>query len=93
MSEEKARNETDLIRARLRKTIEQVLAEDPYAQKGFGELLKQAIADAEAVFDHPLKQYALFKEFGPTLISAGHPAYPRGWRRRANALAMWCCMY
>ncbi|CDG85894.1 type I restriction endonuclease subunit R [Janthinobacterium agaricidamnosum] len=62
-SEEKTRNETDIIRTRLRKTIEQELADDPYAQKVFGELLKQAIAEAEAMFDHPLKQYALFKEF------------------------------
>lgn len=62
-SKEKARNETDLIRTRLKKTIEQDLADDPYAQKVFAELLKQAIAEAEAMFDHPLKQYALFKEF------------------------------
>lgn len=62
-SEEKTRNETDMIRTRLKKTIEQNLADDPYAQKVFAELLKQAIAEAEAMFDHPLKQYALFKEF------------------------------
>jgi hypothetical protein len=29
----------------------------------FVELLKQAIAEAEAMFDHPLKQYALFRKF------------------------------
>lgn len=62
-SEEKTRNETDMIRTRLKKTIEQDLADDPYAQKVFAELLKQAIAEAEAMFDHPLKQYALFKKF------------------------------
>lgn len=62
-SEEKTRNETDMIRTRLKKTIEQDLAGDPYAQKVFAELLKQAIAEAEAMFDHPLKQYALFKKF------------------------------
>jgi type I restriction enzyme R subunit len=62
-SEEKTRNETDLIRTRLKKTIEQDLADDPYAQKVFADLLKQAIAEAEAMFDHPLKQYALFKKF------------------------------
>ncbi len=62
-SEEKTRNETDMIRTRLKKTIEQDLAEDPYAQKVFADLLKQAIAEAEAMFDHPLKQYALFKKF------------------------------
>ena len=62
-SEEKTRNETDLIRTRVKKTIEQELAGDPYAQKVFSELLKEAIAEAEALFDHPLKQYALFKAF------------------------------
>lgn len=62
-SEEKTRNETDMIRTRLKKTIEQDLADDPYAQKVFADLLKQAIAEAEAMFDHPLKQYALFKKF------------------------------
>jgi type I restriction enzyme R subunit len=62
-SEDKARNEADLIKTRMRKTIEQDLADDPYAQKVFSELLKNAIAQAEAMFDHPRKQYALFKEF------------------------------
>ena len=75
-SEEKTRNETDMIRTRLRKTIEQELAEDPYAQKVFGELLKQAIADAEAMFDHPLKQYALFKEFEQQLATGQTPGVP-----------------
>lgn len=75
-SEEKTRNETDMIRTRLRKTIEQELAEDPYAQKVFGELLKQAIAEAEAMFDHPLKQYALFQTFEQQLESRATPGVP-----------------
>ncbi len=62
-SEGKTRNETDIIRTRLKKTIEQDLADDPYAQKIFSQLLKMAIAEAEAMFDHPFKQYALFKDF------------------------------
>ena len=62
-SAEKTRNETDLIRSRVKKTIEHELADDPYAQAVFSELLKQAIAEADALFDHPLKQYALFKSF------------------------------
>lgn len=61
-SEEKTRNETDIIRSRLKKTIQQELADDPYAQAVFSELLKQAIAEAEAMFDHPYKQYMLFKD-------------------------------
>lgn len=61
-SEEKLRNETDLIKSRLKKTIEQELADDPYAQMYFSELLKLAIAEAAALFEHPFKQYALFDE-------------------------------
>jgi type I restriction enzyme R subunit len=75
-SPEKTRNETDLIRTRLRKTIEQDLAEDPYAQKVFGELLRQAIAEAEAMFDHPLKQYALFKDFEEQVAARKTPGVP-----------------
>jgi len=75
-SEEKTRNETDMIRTRLRKTIEQELTEDPYAQKVFGELLRQAIAEAEAMFDHPLKQYALFKSFEEQVASRTTPGTP-----------------
>jgi type I restriction enzyme R subunit len=60
---EKTRNETDLIRTRVKKTIEQELSDDPYAQQVFSEMLKRAIAEAEAVFDHPVKQYALFRTF------------------------------
>jgi type I restriction enzyme R subunit len=75
-SEEKTRNETDMIRTRLRKTIEQELAADPYAQKVFGELLRQAIAEAESMFDHPLKQYALFKAFEEHVDSRVAPGTP-----------------
>ncbi|MBF0183886.1 MAG: type I restriction endonuclease subunit R [Magnetococcales bacterium] len=62
-SDEKTRNETDIIRTRIKKTIEQSLADDPYAQKVFSQLLREAIAQAGALFDHPNKQYYLFKEF------------------------------
>jgi len=62
-TKEKLRNETDIIRSRLKKTIEQELADDPYAQAHFSDLLKQAIDEAAALFDHPFKQYALFKDF------------------------------
>lgn len=62
-SEEKTRNETDLIRTRVKKTIEQELSDDPYAQQVFSDMLKRAIAEADALFDHPVKQYALFSAF------------------------------
>lgn len=61
-SDEKKKNEADLIRTRLTKSIEVDLAEDPYAQAIYSELLRQAIAEAEAMFDYPGKQYDLFKD-------------------------------
>jgi type I restriction enzyme, R subunit len=86
-SEEKARNEADVIRTRVRKTIEQGLADDPYAQKVFGELLRQAIAEAEAMFEHPIKQYALFKDVEEKLASGETPGIPEdfGDNRQARA--------
>lgn len=73
---EKTRNETDLIRTRLQKTIDQDLATDPYAQKVFADLLRQAIAEAEAMFDHPMKQYALFKAFEQEVARRDVPGTP-----------------
>ena len=86
-SEEKTRNETDIIRTRLRKTIEQELAEDPYTQKVFGELLKQAIAEAEAMFDHPIKQYALFQEFEKKLDTRQTDGVPDALDEKPHAKA------
>ena len=86
-SEEKTRNETDLIRTRLRKTIEQDLAEDPYAQKVFADLLRQAIAEAEAMFDHPLKQYALFKDFEERVDARRTPGVPDALNDNPHAKA------
>lgn len=62
-SEEKTRNETDIIKTRVTRMIEQELSDDPYAQEAFSKLLRQAIEEAEKLFDHPLKQYMLFREF------------------------------
>ncbi|EPA9093325.1 type I restriction endonuclease subunit R [Enterobacter hormaechei] len=62
-SEDKTRNETDIIKTRVTRMIEQELRDDPYAQEAFSKLLRQAIEDAEKLFEHPLKQYMLFREF------------------------------
>lgn len=59
----KIRNETDIIKTRVTRMIEQELQDDPYAQEAFSKLLRQAITDAEKLFDHPLKQYMLFRDF------------------------------
>lgn len=62
-SDDKTRNETDIIKTRVTRMIEQELRDDPYAQEAFSKLLRQAIEEAEQLFDHPLKQYMLFREF------------------------------
>ncbi len=62
-SEEKARNETDLIRTRITKTIEHEMQDDPYAKEAFSALLRKVIEQTESLFDHPLKQFMLFQEF------------------------------
>ncbi|MBM68149.1 MAG: DEAD/DEAH box helicase [Haliea sp.] len=74
--DEKTRNEADTIRTRTRKTIEQDLEDDPYAKKVFSELLKKAIEEAEALFDHPTKQYALFQGFEEEVRARKTPGIP-----------------
>lgn len=74
--DEKTRNEADTIRTRTRKTIEQDLDDDPYAKKVFSELLKKAIEEAEALFDHPTKQYALFQGFEEEVRARKTPGIP-----------------
>jgi type I restriction enzyme R subunit len=91
-SDEKTRNETDMIRTRLRKTIEQELADDPYAQKVFGELLRKAIEEAEAMFDHPLKQYALFKSFEEDVAARRTPGVPLELAEQPHAQAYFGAM-
>lgn len=86
-SEEKVKNETDIIRSRVKKTIEQELADDPYAQAYFSDLLKQAIADAEAMFDHPYKQYALFKEFEEKVSNRDVEGIPNTLKDKKHASA------
>lgn len=62
-TDEKTRNETDIIKTRVTRMIEQDLQDDPYAQEEFSKLLRKAIEDAEKLFEHPMKQYMLFQEF------------------------------
>ena len=86
-SEEKTRNETDIIRSRIKKTIEQELADDPYAQQVFSKLLRQAIRDAEAMFDYPAGQYALFKEFEDKVKNRDIAALPDAFGANRHAKA------
>jgi NADH-quinone oxidoreductase subunit F len=45
-NEDKTRNETDIIKTRFTRMIEQELGDDPYAQEAFSKLLRQAIEEA-----------------------------------------------
>lgn len=85
--ETKIRNQTDIIRTRIKKTIEQELNEDPYARKVFSELLKEAIREAEAMFEHPLKQYALFEDFEEKLKQGEIEDTPQELKNNRHARA------
>ena len=74
--DQKTRNEADTIRSRTRKTIEQDLRSDPYAQKVFSELLRRAIEEADALFDYPGKQYALLKDLEEKVDDRRTPGIP-----------------
>lgn len=86
-SPEKTRNETDIIRSRIRKTIEQELADDPYAQLYFSQLLKQAIAEASSLFEHPYKQFVLFKDLEEKLADRDVAGLPDALTNRPHASA------
>jgi type I restriction enzyme R subunit len=86
-SEEKTRNETDRLRIRLNKTIEQELADDPYAQTVFAELLKQTIAQAEAMSEQPGKLYALFRDFDERVQTREVEGIPKDFGGDAHARA------
>ncbi len=87
-SDEKSRNEAELIKSQIKKTIEQQLI-DPYAEKVFSELLKEAILEAEAMFDHPYKQYLIFKQFQEEMKSEAAPGTPEIFKKRPHARAFY----
>ncbi|SDR02442.1 HsdR family type I site-specific deoxyribonuclease [Pseudovibrio sp. Tun.PSC04-5.I4] len=75
-SDEKAKNEADTITSRVRKSIEEDLIEDPYAQAVFSELLRKAIDEANANFEHPHLQYDLFKDLEEQVKAGAAPDIP-----------------
>lgn len=86
-SDEKTRNEADIIKTRLRKTIEVELIDDPHAQRVFSEMLREAINEAEAFFDHPNKQYMLFKDLEEQVSQMAVPDIPEALREKRHAAA------
>ena len=85
-SEEKTRNETDMINAREQDhragTRRRSLRPD-----GLRTLLKQAIAEAEAMFNHPHKQYVLFKDFEEKVEARETPGLPSVLDQNRHAAA------
>ncbi|MEN9501285.1 MAG: hypothetical protein RI964_570 [Pseudomonadota bacterium] len=86
-SADKTRNETDIIKTRVTRMIEQDLRDDPYAQEAFSKLLRQAIAEAEKLFDHPLKQYLLFHDFAEQVQQRRVPDMPNVFAGNHHAQA------
>lgn len=86
-NENKLRNETDIIKTRVTRMIEQDLSDDPYAQEVFSKLLREAIREAEAQFDYPLKQYYLFREFEQQVEERRTPGIPEAFDDNRHAKA------
>ncbi|MFB8831602.1 hypothetical protein ACE0DR_25435 [Azotobacter sp. CWF10] len=86
-SEDKTRNETDIIKTRVSKMIEQELGDDPHAQEAFSRLLRKAIEEAEKLFEHPLKQYLLFHEFEQQVQARKLDELPNAFQGNRHAQA------
>ena len=65
-SEQKTRNETEIIRSRIERTIGE-MEDDPYAREVFSELLKKAIEEAEGKFG--LQLYLPFRELEKKVVA------------------------
>lgn len=74
-SEDKTRNETDKIKTRTKKTIEEKLGDDPYAHKVFSALLQEAIEQADAMFDYHA-QFKLLSELEAQVDNREVPGIP-----------------
>lgn len=55
--------------------------------KGFSELLKKAIEEADALFDYPGKQYALLKDLEEKVAERQTPGIPNELARKPHAKA------
>jgi type I restriction enzyme R subunit len=74
-SDEKTKNETDKIKTRTKKTIEEKLGDDPYAKQVFSALLKEAIEKAESMFDFKAK-FKLFSDLEAMVEERNVPDLP-----------------
>ena len=86
-TDDKTRNETDIIKTRITRTIEQDLLDDPYAKEAFSKLLRIAIEEAENLFDHPMKQYMIFHDFEEQVKERKLPELPDSFNGNFHAQA------
>lgn len=86
-SDEKTRNEADLIRARIKRSIEEQLDDDPHAQKAFSALLKAAIEEASSMFDHPHDVLQIFRALEQRLEDRDVPDRPAALKDHPHAAA------
>lgn len=84
-SDEKARNEADLIRARIKRTIDEQLGDDPYGQKAFSELLNEAIEQANSMFNHPHTMFELFRDLERRVEERDVPGRPDALKENPHA--------
>ena len=84
-SEDKARSEAAAISSRLTRIIDVKLADDPYAHAYFSELLKQAIARSQELFNAPVKQYLLFADLEQQVRTEKIPGLPSGLNGHPDA--------
>ena len=71
-SDERLRREAALLRGRVTRTIEVDLAGDARAQQVYGDLLAEAVQRAEAAFDQPRRQYAVWRD-AARRVAQGEP--------------------
>ena len=71
-SDERLRREVALLQGRVTRTIEVELARDPRAQQVYGDLLAEAVRRAEAAFEQPRRQYAVWRDVAQR-VAQGEP--------------------
>ncbi len=86
-SMEKARNEADLSRSRLRKMISHDLQDDPYAQQSYQALLNEVQTQLHHHVQAPLQQYQLLHELEEKIERRQLDGVPESFARHPSASA------
>ncbi len=88
-SEDKIRVETDLLRARVTRTIGHGIEDDPYARDVYSERLKEMNIEAEAMVSRPLDRFRLFKAFEEKVEKRQVDSIPAALARNRSARAFY----